>query len=847
MRVTGVPKGGKRVQLFEGLTVQLPGGAVYYTDDEDQFCISMPTVPARAGMTELADGTETRWSISQLTEYAAINFDTDGTVELSDYHNVARDGMEAAAKGMAEKMSELFGFAHYEARFGAADENRIVAYTCANSNFLGDRYLPGYFLIGIPHYPEKVTLYMGYYDAMDGPVFEKEFLPLLNSAQAGGQAEKAAVQDDGGLGPFAGDNGKLDAMKALSLFQNDVIFFNEGEIHWDGKRHTIAGIQFNAEKVDENRALMKRAQAVIEGLGDLASYLEDNPKLRVPASRLHSRMREFLHGEDVTGMMFFHLSAWHQFWLMAPDQVGADADGKDVVMLDVNFPKAVPGCRELIGELLRTLRAYNGVTEDREIVFSNVRNLDGTEPFDGDLLEYETEPEPSKPAHSTASSAAKKSGATSAKSVAAPSKPATPAPQKADSAVEALRAKALAAIDSCTAPEHRANVRRIIGEVLTGELMTWFDIREHLGIDINAVQTVYALLKNPYVQTDKVIQTSGISAGTELTAFCLGEKNDPRPAGSKSAAAAPAKTTMSASSQRAAVPNETLARAKEIEGVLSATPMTAAEINAALGTDYTALQIANGCKLISGVSTTKVIRKSTNAKGLSVDREYAAYCFDGSSAAPSSSAKPAAPSKPAPAPKQENGQPNYYKAVKAMKAAVQEAIDQTKQEVADQKAEVERLRQKKTAAEQKLKGLGFFQFSEKAAAKEEIAQCAKALAGAEQKLGSIKMERMRKVKQVLDQNPIPMPPAPSRASRSKSRMKGASAEIAEKARNIESVLSMTPMTAAEINAALGMDYTALQIANACKFISAGTTKVFRIETDNQGEPVLKEYSAYYLV
>lgn len=164
MRVTGVPKGGKRVQLFEGLTVQLPGGAVYYTDDEDQFCISMPTVPARAGMTELADGTETRWSISQLTEYAAINFDTDGTVELSDYHNVARDGMEAAAKGMAEKMSELFGFAHYEARFGAADENRIVAYTCANSNFLGDRYLPGYFLIGIPHYPEKVTLYMGYYE-----------------------------------------------------------------------------------------------------------------------------------------------------------------------------------------------------------------------------------------------------------------------------------------------------------------------------------------------------------------------------------------------------------------------------------------------------------------------------------------------------------------------------------------------------------------------------------------------------------------------------------------------------------------------------------------------------------
>ena len=53
------------------------------------------------------------------------------------------------------------------------------------------------------------------------------------------------------------------------------------------------------------------------------------------------------------------------------------------------------------------------------------------------------------------------------------------------------------------------------------------------------------------------------------------------------------------------------------------------------------------------------------------------------------------------------------------------------------------------------------------------------------------------------------------------------------------------MTAKEINAALGTDYTALQIANAVKFIpSAYTDKVFRIETDKDGNPMLRELTAY---
>lgn len=70
---------------------------------------------------------------------------------------------------------------------------------------------------------------------------------------------------------------------------------------------------------------------------------------------------------------------------------------------------------------------------------------------------------------------------------------------------------------------------------------------------------------------------------------------------------------------------DTAAKAEAIKGVLSAEPMTATEINAALGADYTALQVANACKFIPGVATCKVVRTTTNSKGLRADKEYTAY------------------------------------------------------------------------------------------------------------------------------------------------------------------------------------------------------------------------------
>jgi hypothetical protein len=71
--------------------------------------------------------------------------------------------------------------------------------------------------------------------------------------------------------------------------------------------------------------------------------------------------------------------------------------------------------------------------------------------------------------------------------------------------------------------------------------------------------------------------------------------------------------------------DDTKAKAAQIAAILTATPITAAEINAVLGTDYTALQVANAVKFIDGATSTKVVRETVDKKGLKSEKLYTAY------------------------------------------------------------------------------------------------------------------------------------------------------------------------------------------------------------------------------
>lgn len=80
---------------------------------------------------------------------------------------------------------------------------------------------------------------------------------------------------------------------------------------------------------------------------------------------------------------------------------------------------------------------------------------------------------------------------------------------------------------------------------------------------------------------------------------------------------------------------------------------------------------------------------------------------------------------------------------------------------------------------------------------------------------------------------------------SKSKAKGASEKTKALAEQIKSVLNAEPMTSAEIASALGADLTALQVANAVKYIEGAiSTKVVRETVNSKGLRSEKLYTAY---
>ena len=70
---------------------------------------------------------------------------------------------------------------------------------------------------------------------------------------------------------------------------------------------------------------------------------------------------------------------------------------------------------------------------------------------------------------------------------------------------------------------------------------------------------------------------------------------------------------------------KTLALVAELKTVLNATPKTSAEIANELGKELNPLQISNAIKYIEGVKSEKVVRQTTNGKGLKAEKLYTAY------------------------------------------------------------------------------------------------------------------------------------------------------------------------------------------------------------------------------
>lgn len=179
---------------------------------------------------------------------------------------------------------------------------------------------------------------------------------------------------------YAGFNNRFDHAAACWLLYNDILFFQNEEITWDGEHHSIAGVQLNVAKADEVPVLVERSGNYIPAFVEMLMEVEQDEGLVVPKGLIHKALRDGIGEGDLTGITLMNLQALGK--AMAIMQQGAH---EYAVMADSRLVAGIPDFLNLMGRLIWDLRAFNGVEEPFSVVIVGSLNVDANA-FFGDTL-----------------------------------------------------------------------------------------------------------------------------------------------------------------------------------------------------------------------------------------------------------------------------------------------------------------------------------------------------------------------------------------------------------------------------------------------------------------------------
>ena len=164
----------------------------------------------------------------------------------------------------------------------------------------------------------------------------------------------------------------------LSLLSDDLLFFQEGEIAWDGKRHSIRGIQANAPKLDELSAVAE--EGGFDDGPDLVKHfvafvvkLEEDEGLVVPRGAIAPEISSRLPEGDLTGITLANLAAFaHAVVVRNTD------DGNYGVLYDNRLAMGIPCFFDLMARLIWDMRQLSLSLAGKPFTVSFVgsRNVD---------------------------------------------------------------------------------------------------------------------------------------------------------------------------------------------------------------------------------------------------------------------------------------------------------------------------------------------------------------------------------------------------------------------------------------------------------------------------------------
>ena len=164
----------------------------------------------------------------------------------------------------------------------------------------------------------------------------------------------------------------------LSMLSEELVFFQDGDISWNGKHHAIIGLQANQPNVVTLASVA--ADNGFDDINDLLNYFvgflmgaESDEALRVPRSRIASALHPIIREGDLTGITFANLAACNKALMIRNDEPDRYA-----VAYDGRLAKGIPCFFDLVCRLLWDLRqnmkSMRGVPF--RVAFVQARNID---------------------------------------------------------------------------------------------------------------------------------------------------------------------------------------------------------------------------------------------------------------------------------------------------------------------------------------------------------------------------------------------------------------------------------------------------------------------------------------
>lgn len=170
---------------------------------------------------------------------------------------------------------------------------------------------------------------------------------------------------------YVADNEYVDAFAIAWLLQEDHLFFNDDEIGWNGKHHTINGMQLNAANIDDIPIFASRASDFLPGIIDFFGKLEQQENLTVPRKSIHRSLYPAIREGDLTGLTLFNLLACAKALM-----INRKDNNTYLVIHDTNLSMGIPKFSELVGNLILFMREYNEISGDFTVAFAGSRNFD---------------------------------------------------------------------------------------------------------------------------------------------------------------------------------------------------------------------------------------------------------------------------------------------------------------------------------------------------------------------------------------------------------------------------------------------------------------------------------------